>query len=81
MVRIQHEQSQSTLAKRVVMTFSARWGLEWVEYGPKRLLGGIAWIALNPWIAFKDASWIGVIGLICIATLVVSSLRQHERHL
>ena len=78
MVRINNE--QSTIAKRVVMTFSARWGLEWAEYGPKRLLGGIAWIVLNPWLAFKDASWIGVIGLICIATLAVSSLRQHERH-
>jgi hypothetical protein len=78
MVRINNE--QSTIAQRVVMTFSAR-GLEWVEYGPKRLLGGIAWIALNPWIALKDASWIGVIGLICIATLAASSLRQHQRHL
>ena len=63
------------------MTFSARWGLEWAEHGPKRLAGGIAWIVLNPWIAFKDAGWIGVIGLICIATLAASSLRQRERHL
>jgi hypothetical protein len=63
------------------MTFWAQWGLEWGEHGPKRLLAGIAWIVLNPWIAFKNAGWIGVIVLICIATLAASSLRQHERHL
>ena len=64
------------------MMLLTRWGLQLPEYWPGRILAGIVWTISNPWIAIKDAGWLGVIGLICIATYALSSVTaRHVRHI
>jgi hypothetical protein len=62
------------------MSSLVRYGPSLEEHRSHPLAAGIAWTVSYAWIALKDASWLSVIGLICIATFAVSAVvMKHGR--
>jgi len=50
------------------------------SYGPTQWVALVVWILSYTWIVLKDASWLGAIGLIGLATCAASSVAMRTGH-